>query len=104
MVVFKDFSLAAAGGIEMSGTLPIEHYPSNSQVNGESTGAGATQSEQTQRNTIEEVMALNEGPGTSSCTYSTEVVSYSMEENEDAEGKNENVFLCLNQIFLMSCN
>jgi len=59
---------------------------------------------QTQRNTIEEVMALNEGAGTSSCTYSTENVSYSMEENEEAEGKNENVFLCLSQILCMSCN
>ena len=97
----------------MSETLSIEHYPSSSQVDvdGESTGAGEIRihsgfDSQTQRNAIEEVMALNEGAGTSSCTYySTEVVSYSsMEQNEEAEGKNENVLLCLNQIFLMSCN
>ena len=110
--MFKDFSLAAAGEIEMSGTLfSIEHYPSSSQVDGESTGAGEIRihsgfDSQTQRNAIEEGMALNEGAGSSSCTYySTEVVSYSnMEENEEAEGKNENVLLCLNQILLMSCN
>ena len=73
MLIFKDFSLATAGEIEMSETLSIEHYPSSSQVDGESTGAGEIRihsgfDSQTQRNAIEEVMALNEGAGTSSCT------------------------------------